>query len=275
MSSWDRHVAMGQRLVVEGVEAFLVEAGRGPPILLIHGWASSSFSWRRLLPLLERRYRAVAVDLPGFGLSRPLREGLRLGPVANHLSKLMRALGCERYAVIGHSMGGLFASYLAASDPGVVALALISPSIPLEEMGRPFYVRLGGNVVIGRVLSFFLVRRGFVRRALEGACHQRGVVDDEMVEGYFRSVQMSRETLLQGLRAREEFSEDVLRRVSVPSILIWGESDSWVPMSVGRAVAGMTGWRLEVIPGAGHLPQEEKPLEVFRVLEEFLGPLAL
>ncbi len=275
MVSWVEHVGMGARRSVDGVETFFVEAGRGLPILLIHGWASSSFSWRRLLPLLERRYRAVAVDLPGFGLSRPLREGLRLMPVANHISKLMRALGCERYAVIGHSMGGLFASYLAASDPGVVALALISPSIPLEEVGRPFYVRLGGNVVVGRVLSFFLVRRGFVRRALEGACYQRGLVDDEMVEGYFRSVQMSRETLLQGLRVREEFSKDVLLRVSVPSILVWGEGDRWVPISVGRAVADMTGWRLEVIPGAGHLPQEEKPLEVLRILEEFLGPLAL
>ncbi len=166
MVSWAEHVGMGARRSVDGVETFFVEAGRGPPVLLIHGWASSSFSWRRLLPLMAERFRAVAVDLPGFGLSKPLREGFRLGPVSAHLSSLMQSLGHERYAIVGHSMGGLIASHLAASDPGVAGLALISPSFPSEGAGRPIYARLGENRALGRLLLRVLVRRWFIRRAL-------------------------------------------------------------------------------------------------------------
>ncbi len=94
---------------------------------------------------MAERFRAVAVDLPGFGLSKPLREGFRLGPVSAHLSSLMQSLGHERYAIVGHSMGGLIASHLAASDPGVAGLVLISPSFPSEGAGRPIYARLGEN----------------------------------------------------------------------------------------------------------------------------------
>jgi pimeloyl-ACP methyl ester carboxylesterase len=272
--SWAEHVGMGLRRAVGGVETFFVEAGEGRPVLLIHGWASSSFSWRRLLPLLAERFRAVAVDLPGFGLSKPLKGGFRLGPVSAHLSSLMQSLGHERYAVVGHSMGGLIASHLAASDPGVAGLALISPSFPSEGAGRPIYARLGENRALGGLLLRFLVRRWFIRRALRGACYRAEIVDAEMVEGYFRSVEGARDPLLAGLTLREEFSMDSLERIAVPALLVWGEADVWVPLRVGREVVGRTGWRLEVLPETGHLAQEERPAEVFRILEGFLGELS-
>jgi len=75
-------------------------------VLLIHGWAASSFTWRKVYGPLSDRFHVVAVDLPGFGNSQPLPAGLSLDRVGTHLMALMDALALERFAVVGHSMGG-------------------------------------------------------------------------------------------------------------------------------------------------------------------------
>lgn len=70
MVGWPEHVKQGIKAVVDGVEVFYVENGVGEPVVLIHGWASSSYSWRRNIPALAEHFRVIALDLPGFGLSQ-------------------------------------------------------------------------------------------------------------------------------------------------------------------------------------------------------------
>ena len=85
MVSWSEHVASGKKAGVGGLEVFYVDRGAGDAVVLVHGWASSSFSWRRVIPHLSQRFRVIALDLPGFGLSQRLPGGLDLEPVRDCL----------------------------------------------------------------------------------------------------------------------------------------------------------------------------------------------
>lgn len=221
---------------------------------------------------LSEKFDVVAVDLPGFGNSQPLPSKLSLEAVGAHLVGLMDELGAGRFGVVGHSMGGVVASYLAAAFPDRVwGLALIAPGFLTEGRGRrPFFVELARHRFVGRLLAGLLVNRRFVRRALRNACHEKEAVTDEMVEGYYRSVEKYPLTLIEAFNLSEGFSMEMLGKVSAPALMVWGSHDRWVPISVGYEVSKTRGWDVRTIEGAGHLPHEEKPAEVLQILSQFL-----
>src|SRR5262245_32895573 len=107
---------------------FYVESGAGPAVLLLHDGGATHNEWSGLLPLLARRHRVIAPDLPGFGQTGRPREGYVRTTLARSLVMLMKALGEERLAVVGHGLGGFLAVELGAAWPYTVArMALISP----------------------------------------------------------------------------------------------------------------------------------------------------
>src|SRR5262245_17852766 len=117
---------------------FYVETGDGPAVLLLHGGGATHHEWARLLPLLARRHRVIAPDLPGFGQTDRPREGYVRTTLARALVELVKALGEERLAVVGHALGGFLAIELGAAWPYTVArLALLSPLVGgLDGLGR-------------------------------------------------------------------------------------------------------------------------------------------
>jgi pimeloyl-ACP methyl ester carboxylesterase len=272
MQGWETHLRTGSLKEVNGLETFYVSMGSGPAVLLIHGWAASSFTWRKVYGPLSARFHVVAVDLPGFGNSQPLPGGLSLDGVGTHITALMDALAVERFAVVGHSMGGVVASYLAAAYPERVwATVLAAPGFMTFSRGRrPFYVELARRRAVGRLLAGFLVNRRFVGRALRNACQRKEVVDDEMVEGYLLSIKKNPATLLEAFNITEGFSLEMLERVKSPVLMVWGSDDRWVPISVGYEVSEKRGWSVVVVDGTGHLPHEEKPEEFESIVRGFL-----
>src|SRR5215216_5422338 len=117
---------------------FYAEAGVGPAVLLLHGGGATHHEWSRLLPWLARGHRVIAPDLPGFGQTTRPREGYVRTTLARAIVELMKALGEERLAVVGHGLGGFLAVELGAAWPYTVArLALVSPVLgALDDGGR-------------------------------------------------------------------------------------------------------------------------------------------
>jgi pimeloyl-ACP methyl ester carboxylesterase len=276
MLDWDTHLKNGAWKDVNGLKAFYVSLGKGAAVVLIHGWASSSFTWRKIYSPLSNSFHVIAVDLPGFGNSQPLPGGLSLEAVGAHITVLMDKLMIDRFAVVGHSMGGVLASYLAATFPDRVwGTVLAAPGFMTVTDGRrPFFVELVRRRPIGRILAGMLVNRWFVGRALRNACYEKQAVTGEMVEGYLRSVKQHPLTLLDAFKLSEGFKMEMLEKITSPALMIWGSHDRWVPISIGHEISKTRGWDVRIIENAGHLPHEEKPGEFIQILHQFLAHIS-
>lgn len=113
-------------------------AGRGEPVVLVHGLSGSTRWWSRNIPALAERYSVYLLDLPGFGAMRSLRSRFVLAEAASWLSAWMEAVGLESAHLVGHSMGGYVCVRLAARGPEVVRrLVLVAPA------GRSMFGYLG------------------------------------------------------------------------------------------------------------------------------------
>jgi pimeloyl-ACP methyl ester carboxylesterase len=116
-----------QNIDVGGLPVHHLTAGEGPPLVLLHALGESALDWRWVLPALARTHRVYALDLPGFGYSGKPSAEYSPAFFARFVSVYLDALGLERAAVVGNSLGGLAALRLALSEPARVgALGLVS-----------------------------------------------------------------------------------------------------------------------------------------------------
>jgi len=105
---------------IEGMQLHYLTAGSGPPLLLLHGYAETSWMWRSLLPSVAERFMIVAPDLPGIGDSDIPADGLDMQSAAIRIQQLARSLGIEKASVVGHDIGLMVAYAYAAQFPGEV-----------------------------------------------------------------------------------------------------------------------------------------------------------
>ncbi len=273
MVTWAEHVASGRRADVKGLEIFHIDRGAGEAVVLVHGWASSSFSWRRIVPSLSQRFRVVALDLPGFGLSQRLPGGLDLGPVREVLLGLLDRIGVGEFSLVGHSMGGAISSYVAATTPERVRrLVLVNPSLFGAEGGRrPLALDLVRREPIGSLLVKFMVRRSVVRSILRRVYVRKEALDEESVEGYYESVRSSGKTLIEAFRIIRGFDQSVMRELSCPVFFVLGRHDILVPYEKNLNLAREIGAEVFVDETSGHNPHEENPEEISKVIADFLS----
>jgi pimeloyl-ACP methyl ester carboxylesterase len=255
----------------------VLEVGEGPPLLLVHGSGMSASTWAPLIPYLGRHH-VIALDLPGFGLSDPFDYGgqsLRQHAVAQ-LSSLLDALGLERVPVIGTSLGGMWALSLAVAAPARVSVvvSLGVPAVVLPGMrGDPFFTALstpGLRHLVSRLgsPSVAMTRRSLAGGVIGPAAAERApegffeVVHAGMQQPGFRTAMLSHMWLAMRFgRPRPEnfLSEQELRTITAPVLMIWGADDPYGGPEIGRAACEVIpDGRLEVIPGR-HAPFLDDP----------------
>lgn len=272
MMSWEEHVGAGSKMVVDDVEMFYLDRGEGHPVVFVHGWASSSFSWRNICSRLSEKFRTIALDLPGFGLSQRLKTGLHLPPLSEHLIKFLKQLGICKFSLVGHSMGGTISAYLAATKPDSVdKLVLINPSLFGTEQGRrPFIVELVRKKPIGNILSRFMVNKYFIRYTLRRVYVKRYLVDQHLVEGYYQSVKRAGTTLFDAMNIMREFDLNMVYLIKSPILFVLGHLDRWVPFQKNMELAEKVGARIHVVHDAGHMVLDEDADAVINVIWDFL-----
>lgn len=125
------------KVPANGVTLHYVEAGAGPPILLVHGWLGTSYHWRRVMPLLAARHRVVALDMRGYGDSDKPYGGYDGLTLAEDLRQASAMLGLDRPVVVGHDMGALPALLFAAGSPDAVrGLVYVDEPLPGYNLDR-------------------------------------------------------------------------------------------------------------------------------------------
>jgi pimeloyl-ACP methyl ester carboxylesterase len=255
----------------------VLEAGEGPPLVLVHGSGMSASTWAPLMAHLAG-YRLIALDLPGFGLSGPLDyrgRSLRQHAVAQ-MTSLLDALDVGRATVVGTSLGGMWALCfaIAAGDRVTAVASLGVPAVALPGMrGDPFFTALstpGLRQVVVRMPSpsVGFTRRSLARGVIGPQAAQRApagffdVVHEGMRRPAFRTAMLSHMQLALRLgRPRPEnfLSDAELRGIAAPVLMIWGDEDPYGAPEVGARAAGLIpDARLEVIPGR-HAPFLDDP----------------
>ena len=254
---------------VNGITVHYKMAGSGrPALVLLHGFAASTFSWREVIGPLAEVGTVVAFDRPGFGLTeRPLRWTGR-SPYSPEAQAdltvgLMDALGIGRAVLVGNSAGGTVALLTTLTWPErVEALVLVDPAVYVGG-GTPGWLRPLLNTPQMRHLGPLLARRiqdwgmDFGR----SAWHNPAKLAPEIWEGYTRPLRAENwdRALWEVTRASHPLGlEKRLGEVQVPVLVITGDDDRIVPTRQGVRLAGeIPGARLVVIPECGHVPQEE------------------
>jgi pimeloyl-ACP methyl ester carboxylesterase len=265
---------------VDGTRLHHVEAGAGPPVLLLHGGSGGGANWFRLLPLLADRHRVLAPDLPGFGLSDAMEARAPLGSAAAALlDRWLDALGVEGALTVGTSFGGLAALRLAQRTPHRVSRLLLLDSAGL---GRGIHPLIRLAVVPGITAAAMRpTRRGtetVFRTLLTSNRSDLSAAQTNALVDYLHTSAQRAGTryLARTLRLfctvrgqREVVTAAELAALEQPVSVVWGELDSFLPIADAReAVRHCRDGRLVTIPDAGHSPNWETPLAVVRAIHE-------
>ena len=261
--------ATERRLRIGGCSTVVLEAGAGPPLVLLHGGIECGGAvWAPIVPTLAESHRVIVPDLPGLGESEPI-ESVTDG-FASWLAELIQATCADSPTVVAHSLVGSLTAGFAArrgdllrrlvvyAAPGVGpyrmplglrALAIRFAIRPTERNGERFerWAFFDYDGFRARDASW-LAAFGAYTRSRAGAAHVKRAMRQLIGRG------------TKGLPDAE------LRRIPVPTELVWGRQDRFVPLSLAEETSGRLGWPLRVIDRAGHVPHIERPAEFLEAL---------
>lgn len=265
---------------VDGIRVHYQEAGdpKGPALVLIHGFASSTLVWSKVfLRLAAAGYRVIAVDLLGYGYSAKPRNGeYTIAGQAKLLTRLLDALGIQRAIFIGSSYGGAVAATCALDYPNrvekLILVGTVNNNRPLEFV----LMRLFGSPVFGDVVSPLLIgSRRLLRRRMKRVYDRHAwVMDERRVDARHLPLRAAstQRAIINTVRRwdAERISRDA-HLITQPTLLLWGENDREIPLADGeRLHAEITGSRLIVFLKCGHLPHEEYPEAFTNVVNDFV-----
>ena len=275
-----------RRITTAGATIHVRTAGSGPPLLLLHGFPQTNVTWHKIAPQLAQRFTVVAPDLRGYGFSsKPAdgdnHSGYSKRAMALDQVEVMRALGFDRFAVVGHDRGGRVAWRLATEQPERVMRAAILDIVP-----RP-YASVTREFATTYFHWFFLIQPApFPEQLIEAApevflrrfLSRTGITSEAFAE-YLRAVREpgTAHAWCEDYRAgatidEQHDAETRARRVTCPLLVLWGEASqvgtSYDPLSLWREVA--TDVRGRALPGGHNLP-EELPGPTLAALLEFMA----
>jgi pimeloyl-ACP methyl ester carboxylesterase len=271
--------------IIDGQPVYIRESGPSyaPIALLLHGWSSSSHTWRPLLPLLSTRFHCLAVDWPGFGNSPAPPESPTIDGYARLAAAIIRASGQDSAVVLGHSMGGMVGIQLALNEPMLVErMLLLNPAISgrlsafVNSLVAP-HIMFERFDATGRLLSWIertpldysdrLLRPiAFAQRAVISPDDYQHIREDARRPGQGKV----RAQCFWAMRRADLRGK--LANLETPSLVLWGAEDNTVPLrDAGTVAAEWPDADLRIIPNAGHWPQFEQPDVTARYVAHFLG----
>jgi pimeloyl-ACP methyl ester carboxylesterase len=288
MKSWPALEPYGRTLALpqSGLDLFLYDSGpaQGATVLLVHGLGDEADSWRYLLPVLTGGHRVLAPDLPGFGRSGRPRRALSAPFLVSVLLELLERLDASPVLLIGSSLGGLLCQQIALNQPDRVAgLVLLDGTLlatgqalnlnlllfMIPGLGELLYTRLrrDPDAAYDTLRPYYAdldvmpkADRDFLYRRV----NQR-VWSNSQRRAYFSVL---RQLALWSPGQQKKLPER-LGRCQTPTLVLWGEHDHIVSIEAAQAlIRQQPGARLVTVPGAGHLPHQERPQAVMDAIRE-------
>jgi pimeloyl-ACP methyl ester carboxylesterase len=270
---------------LHGIRVHVKIVGHGAPVLvLLHGFAASTFTWHKVIDRLAQVSTDIAFDRPGFGLtSRPVNAEWNGSNPYDHDAQadlaveLLDHLGIEQAILVGHSAGGTVAALTALRHPDrVESLVLIAPAI-YSDLPPPVWLRPVLDKRVVRFIAQFVVRT--LARAttpiMNHAWHDpRRITPDERA-GYTRPFHIKDwdKSMVEIARANRPHNlAHQLAALTLPVLVVTGDDDHVIPTAQSRRLAlDLPHAELKEIPDCGHIPQEEKPEEFLQAILPFIN----
>jgi len=249
--------------------------GRSPAIFLLHGFASSTYTWQKMAPRLNRAgFRVVALDMKGFGWSdKPLNARYDPKTLAREVAVFLKVKKLGPVVFVGNSLGGAIGLIVTLQHPALVSrLVLIDAANP---QAKTFWRKVASLPLAGLVMRLTF-GRWVVWDSLDEVYHDPKKVTDELVQAYYDRLRTqgaleAQRAVLSSIHEIKPFYDRV-GEIKVPALIIWGASDKWVPVEVGRKLhRSIRGSRLVILKNCGHVPQEECPGRTARLIADFLA----
>lgn len=265
----------------------------GPVIVAIHGLGGSAVNWAAIAPRLTRKYRLLAPDLAGHGLTKSDGRGTDVGSNTSLLHRFAGLVADGPVLLMGNSMGGMIALLEASAEPEAVAgLILVDPALPLQPVRPDPLVTAVFALSAAPVLGPLIARQrrimpieSMVASTLSLCCADASRVPPEIVA---RHIEVARQRAAMAGNHRDfahaarsvvetagllrgQAYRRAVRQVACPVLLIHGDRDRLVPVAAARMMArAHPDWTLVVLADTGHVPQLEAPAETASAITAWL-----
>ncbi|MBI2611415.1 alpha/beta hydrolase [Candidatus Gottesmanbacteria bacterium] len=239
---------------------------RDIPILILHGWNLSAEKFAPLVNELRiKGFNAQASDLPGFGTSPKPKNPLTLSDYVRYVDKYVKSKNWSEIVIIGHSFGGRLAIKLASQNPKFLKALILSGAPgynPVPKLKILFFLSLAklGNAIFALPIlkNFSTLSRHFLYRAAQATDFYN---TDKNMRDTFKNI------------VKEELV-DYMAQIKVPTLLIWGENDLIVPVSIAKKMSKVIpNAKLTVIPDARHGAPWTHPKEFVESVIKFLDKI--
>jgi pimeloyl-ACP methyl ester carboxylesterase len=276
----DRFVRLGKSS--QPVRLAYRDEGKGPPILLIHGFGANIYTWRHLEPALAARHRVLSIDLKGFGRSdKPFDQNYSLFDQADLVASFIEQQDLHDLTVIGHSFGGGVALALAldkrpALRGRIKRLVLIDTIAYPQKI--PIFLKVLRTPVVAQVGTTVTPPFVQAQTALKLAYYDDSKISFQDINAYAQPLTTAggKHALIQTARHMDpESFRPMIRRygtIQQPALILWCTEDKVVPDKVGRQLhSALPNSTLRIFRDCGHLPQEEKPQQTADAILAFLN----
>lgn len=234
------------------------ERGSGPVIVLLHGLWGGTNEWQPIIEPLAKHHRVIALDAIGFHGSDKPEAVYHNALLAEFLAGFLDAMNLERVTLMGHAMGANLATYTAVHHPERISRLVLVDGAGYRNPDRDLAAPMSAGM-----LNFRKIATGSSIAATE-AFLKRRVLDDawvtpEWAEAAFSMWLRSARAIGDMLREGGDVTEEEMRTIGLPTLIVWGEDDAVFPIRHGeRLHADLTDSTFARIPAAGHLPQIEQ-----------------
>ncbi len=269
-----------KQVSVEGINISYIEKGEGNPLVFVHGSPTSSFLWRDMIEELSAHGRVIALDLPGFGFSDPPNnEDYTISNYARILESFLEVLSVEQATLICHDYGGpIVLTYALRHPEKYNRLIILDTFLHSDLPPWPLSWKIAGIWPFGEIFMR-LGGQYITRSALEEGVKDKSRISDGIVQRYYMpdgNPDKLNKTMIGTFRVDYmedlKFIEKNLKTIEKPTLILWGEDDKFLPLSLGdRIHKDIKGSRMEIIPNCGHFVQEDKPEKATEIIIGFLS----
>ncbi len=274
-NTWQKRVT--ESAVQDAVSLHVRVTGKGQPLIMLHGFGASSYSFSKIIPELSKYFTIYAFDLKGFGDSpKPDDHRYSVYDQALLVDQYLKKHHLDKVILLGHSYGGGVALSLALMDPKRFAKLVLIDSASYDQQ-LPKLIRWLQIPVLGK-LGFYLIPATVeVKESYKYAFYDNHKIPEDIVREYARNLYKpnARKVYLQTVENLiPEDIEEISRRyktIHIPTLIVWGANDIVIRKEKAyRLHRDIPHSQLKIIPRCGHIPHEEKPQETLKLLEDFL-----
>ena len=264
---------------IDGMNVHYRDEGKGFPIVLIHGTASSLHTWNDWTKDLTKNFRVIRMDLPAFGITGPnATADYSIKAYTTFLHQFLSKINIDKFYLAGNSLGGNIAwNYTAEYPEKIKKLILVDASGLPTNKPQPAIFKMAKTPILNS-LFLYVTPKFFIKKNMKEVYANDAKITDNLVTRYHKMALRvgNRQAFID--RAKIDFklgsssNLEKLKSIKTSTLLIWGAKDTWIPLDNGKRMdSALPNSKLVVLENSGHVPMEENPTESLAIFRAFLN----